>query len=62
MGLGNFLFVHKEVNKEFIKNIKDYIDFKVENGEPIYQLHELYVAWLYGALAALKYDGEQETR
>lgn len=56
MGLGNFLFVNKEVSDKFLKELKHYITIKTTKKSIKYDLYEFYTIWLYGALAALKFD------
>lgn len=56
MEFGNFLLVHKEISDKFVKSIQYYMSFKISKRRVVYNLQELYIIWLYGALTVLKFE------
>ena len=50
MGYGNYLFVNKNISKDFYKNLSLFMTFNINEYDP----QELYLNWLFGAFATLK--------
>lgn len=50
MGYGNYLFINKRISKKFYEMLSYYMKFKIKEYDP----QELYLNWLFGALATLK--------